>query len=760
MAVATRPLQTEPARPILRRPAGEKGVTERLARWCSTHPRRTLSIWVGVILASLAAVALVMGDLTTEGHVSGDPESVRGEALIAASFPPDPKRIVTDIIVIRSDRYGVQDAAFGDFVHRYHLAAQRTGVVINATSYFETRDPALVSRDGHATIIPLNVRSHDEIEPIVDLVARADASPEFTVAMTGEHTVERDFDELSQHDLKSGELKYGVPAALLVLLLVFGAIVAGLVPLLLALVSIVVGFGLVALLSQPFELSIFILNMLTGMGLALGIDYTLFVISRYREERGRGREPDEAIGAAGATASRAVLFSGSTFVVAMFGLLLVPASIMRSLAAGAIVVGIVSVLAALTLLPALLGLLRDRVNALRIPLIGASLDRTNPEGRFWRAVIDRVLRRPVLSLALAGALLVAAAGPLIGMQIGQMGVSTMPDRFVAKRGFVALQRDFPQATTDPVRIVVDRVTDAEAQTGVRRVAAALASDPRFGEPEVQRAGDVVLLTAPVRGDADGNAAVAAVRDLRAQVVRPAFEGTVAAPYVTGASVENGEYFDAVTDPAPYVFAFVLGLTLVLLTLAFRSVVVAGTAIVLNLLSVGAAYGLLVLVFQHGVGAGVLGFQQVESIDAWLPLFLFGVLFGLSMDYQVFLLSRIKERYDEVGETTRAVSFGVATTARIITGAALIIVAVFFGFAMGDYVGFQQMGFGVGVALLLDATVIRSIILPAAMHLLGPRTWYLPPWLQWLPHLQVEGRRQLVATARPHQPSPDLEEVSQ
>jgi RND superfamily putative drug exporter len=745
--------------------ARRAGVTERLAGWCSAHPRRTLGTWALAIVFALAAVAFVMGELTTESHVSGA-ESQRAESLIAESFPPDPKRIVTDIIVIRSESYRVDDRAFYEFVHRNHVAAKRTGVVINARSYFERRDPVLVSRDGHATIIPLYVKTHDEIEPIVDLVARADADPNFAVSMTGDHTVERDFDELSQHDLKSGELQYGVPAALLVLLLVFGAVVAGLVPLLLAIVSIVVALGIVALLSQPFDLSLFILNMLTGMGLALGIDYSLFVISRYREERGRGREPGEAITAAGATASRAVLFSGTAFVIAMFGLLLVPASIMRSLALGAIVVGVVSVVAALTLLPALLGLLGDRVNALRIPVVGASLERRNPEGRFWRAVIERVLRRPALSLTLAVALLVAAATPVFGMQIGQMGVSTMPDRFVAKRGFLALERDFPQATTDPVRIVVDGATGAKARAGVRRVAAALAADPRFGEAQVQQAEGVVLLTAPIRGDADSNAAVAAVRELRADVVRPALAGTGAVPYVGGTSAENGEYFDAVTDPAPSVFAFVLGLTLVLLTVAFRSLVVAGTAIVLNLLSVGAAYGLLVLVFQHGVGAGVLGFQQVESIDAWIPLFLFAVLFGLSMDYQVFLLSRIKERYDEVGDTAQAVAFGVATTARIITGAALIIVAVFAGFAMGDYVGFQQMGFGVGIALLIDATVIRSIILPSAMRLLGRRTWYLPGWLQWLPRLQIEGRRAaLVVTpgtsgvAHPRQRRRDPKEVS-
>ena len=257
---------------------------------------------------------------------------------------------------------------------------------------------------------------------------------------------------------------------------------------------------------------------------------------------------------------------------------------------------------------------------------------------------------------------------------------------------------------------------------------------------VQRSRDVVLLTAPVRGDPNSNAAVGAVRKLSADVVGPAFASTSAVPHVGGISAKDGEYFDAVTKPAPWVFAFVLGLTLALLTLAFRSLVVAATAVLLNLLSVGAAYGLLVLVFEQGVATGVLGFQHVDSIDAWVPLFLFSVLFGLSMDYQVFLLSRIKEHHDASGDTTAAVRFGVATTARIITGAALIIVAVFAGFATGDLVMFQQMGFGVAVALLVDATIIRSVILPGAMRLLGRWNWYLPAWLDWLPRLDVEGPR--------------------
>jgi uncharacterized membrane protein YdfJ with MMPL/SSD domain len=249
---------------------------------------------------------------------------------------------------------------------------------------------------------------------------------------------------------------------------------------------------------------------------------------------------------------------------------------------------------------------------------------------------------------------------------------------------------------------------------------------------------VAMLTAPVRGDPAGKAAVSAVRELRSTTVPAAFNDTDEDVLVGGTTSENIDYFDSVIGPAPWVIAFVLGLTLVFLTVVFRSVVVAATAVVLNLLSVGAAYGLLVLVFEHGFASGLLGFHHVDTIEAWVPLFLFSVLFGLSMDYQVFLLSRIRERYDASGGTTEAVTFGVASTARIITGAALIIVAVFSGFAAGELVMFQQMGFGVAIALLIDATIIRSVLLPAVMHLLGRWNWYLPRWLDWLPQVDVEG----------------------
>ncbi len=436
-----------------------------------------------------------------------------------------------------------------------------------------------------------------------------------------------------------------------------------------------------------------------------------------------------------------MLFSGTVFVVAMFGMLLVPNSIMRSLAVGAILVGIVSVVAALTLLPAVLGLLGDRVNALRIPIVGRrSLETANAEGRFWGGIVRRVLGRPVLSLALSTAVLVALALPVLGMNIGTSGVSSLPDRFASKQGFEALERDFPGTTTDPAEIVVSNASGADVQQALGELRTALAADPRFGDGELERSadGDVALLTVPVAGDPTTTAAISAVRELRDEVIPAALAGTEAEALVGGTSSENIDYFDSVVDPAPAVIAFVLLLTFILLTVVFRSVVVAGTAVLLNLLSVAAAYGLLVLVFQEGFGADLLGFQTTDTIEAWVPLFLFSVLFGLSMDYQVFLLSRIRERFDQTGDTTDAVTFGVGSTARIITGAALIIVAVFSGFARGDLIMFQQMGFGVAVALLIDATIIRSVLLPSAMKLLGDWNWYLPGWLEWLPRLQVEG----------------------
>jgi uncharacterized membrane protein YdfJ with MMPL/SSD domain len=716
--------------------------TQGIAVASARHPWRVISAWAVTAIAAVAAiVALLGGALTTEGEPTNNPESERALEARAQAFPG--RSPATDAIVISSGRYTVDSAQFRALGARLARDLRR----IDGVAAVETRGSpvSLVSADKHAALVQLSVADADYADALIAAVERADASPAFEVTVTGEKTREHDFNELSQDDLKSGELQFGLPAALIILLLVFGGVVAGLVPLLMAMFSIVVALGLTALVAQGFELSVFVVNMLTGMGLALGIDYALFIVSRYREERGGGRAKLDAISASGGTASRAVLFSGTAFVIAMFGMFIVPSSIMRSLAVGAILVGAVSVAAALTLLPALLGLLGDRVDALRIPLIGSrSTEAANPEGRFWGAIVRRVLRRPGLSLALSVGVLLALAAPIFGMTTGTSGVSALPERFESRQGFAALEREFPQVTTEPTAIVV---TEAAGRPAARRALAGLrttlSEDSRFGPGRIERSadGETAVLTVPVQGDPSGEDAIAGVRDLRSDIVPGAFRGMDTEVLVGGITAENIDYFDSVIDPAPIVIAFVLGLTFVLLTIVFRSLVIAGLSVVLNLLSVGAAFGLLVLVFQHGVGAGLFGFQQVDSIEAWVPLFLFSVLFGLSMDYQVFMLSRIKERYEQTRDTGDAVYFGVASTARIITGAALIIVAVFAGFARGDLIMFQQMGFGVAVALLIDATVIRSVLLPAAMRLLGRWNWHVPSWLEWLPRVRLEARSQ-------------------
>jgi uncharacterized membrane protein YdfJ with MMPL/SSD domain len=719
-----------------------RGITERLAQACAGQPRRVFVGWAVAVLAALALVATSLHGLTSSGTVSGNPESRRADALIGRAFPPTPQDLLArfaDLVVVSSTRYRAESPRFRAFVTQLVADGAATGKVIAASTYLSGAR-GLVSADGHATLIRLRVGGDSEIKPIVAIVNRFDRTPGFSVAITGEHTVGNDFNTLSQRDLEHGELFFGLPAALVVLVLVFGAVLAGLVPVLMALLSIVVGLGLVAILSLEFSLSVFIVNMLVGMGLALGIDYSLFVISRYREERSTGFGKDEAIRLSGATASRAVLFSGGTFVVALFGMLLVPTNIMRSLAAGAIVVGVVSVAAALTLLPALLSVLGDRVNSLPVPVLGRNLGRADSaESRVWSTIIHHVLRRPLLSLVLSAGAMIALAVPALDLHIGSSGVDTLPNDLPAKRGYLALRREFPSRSPYTADIVVQGGGSSAVHRRLVQVERRLARDPRFGPGAIRtsRVAGVSLLTVPVRGDPVGGSAVSAVRDLHDHVLPAAFAGTGATVLVGGKTEQNAEYFDAVTNPTPYVLLFVLGLSLIVLTVAFRSLVVALVSIALNLLSVGAAYGLITLVFLDGYGAGLFGFEHVPVVDAWVPLFLFSVLFGLSMDYQVFLLSRIKERYDASGDTRQAVLSGVASTARIITGAALIIIIVFVGFARGQLVQFQQMGFGVAVALLLDATVIRSIVLPSAMALLGERIWYLPRWLEWLPHVEVE-----------------------
>jgi RND superfamily putative drug exporter len=713
--------------------------TERAARAASRHAKRTLAVWGVVFLVAVALIAtLLPSALTTDSHVLNDPESERAYDLIASRLPLPPDR-VDELVAVYSPTLTLDDPRFRVKLRRVRDALEATGAVRQVQDPLgPAADPQLVSRDRHAALlaVELGPNAEEQIERVVEAV-RAEDGNGFEVAVTGEWSADHDFMKLSNDDLKNGELFFGLPASLVVLVLVFGAVVGAMVPLILAIVSIVVALGLTALLGQGFELSYYVVNMLTGMGLALGIDYALFVVSRFREERVAGRSPDDAIGVAGRTATRAVFFSGAAFVLAMFGMVIVPDTILRSLAAGAILVGFVSVAAALTLLPALLALLGDRVNALRLPLTG----RLSPgaEGRFWSAIVRAVMRRPVVSVVAAVVLLLAAAAPVLDIRTGLAGIRTLPDAYASKQGFLLLEREFGVGTTDTVQVVVEGdVRDPQVRLGVQRVEALVERSPVFGAPEVTISPrkDLALIEALVAGDSRDTRTEQAVEQLRRDA-RRALAGTGARVLVTGETAEVIDYRNLTSQWLPRVFAFVLGLSFLLLTLAFRSIVVAAKAIVLNLLSVGAAYGLLVLVFQHGVGNELFGFSQVDAIAAWLPLFLFSVLFGLSMDYHVFLLSRIRERYLQSGDNAEAVASGIGTTARLITGAALIIIAVFAGFASGQLVEFQQMGFGVAVSLFIDATLIRCVLLPAAMKLLGDWNWYLPGWLGWLPHVEIE-----------------------
>jgi putative drug exporter of the RND superfamily len=727
-------------------------VTGRVARACASRPWWVLGGWVLGVVASVVLIVSFLGEaLTSTAEVTTPTDSKRGQDLLAEQMRRGSQP--SEVVVVRSPTLTAEDPAFQDQVQRLRQQVLATGM-LDAAAVARVEDLP-VSPDRHAVLLPLPLRADaDEIEPLVELVGAADGRGGLDVELVGEATADRDFEELSGQDLRQGELAFGLPAALVVLLLVFGSLLAGLVPLGLAVVSIVVALALASLVGQGFGLSVFVVNMITGMGLALGIDYALFVVSRYREERAGGRDKLDAISTAGATASRAVLFSGLAFALAMVGMVLVPDTILRSLAVGAILVGVVSVVAALTLLPALLGLLGDRVNALRLPIVGRSLGRPGGvQGGLWSRMVQGVVARPVLGLVASAGLLLALAVPVLDLERGFAGVSTLPDRFPSKQGLLALEAAFPGATTEPAKVVIHgQVTTPQVSAAIQRLRRDLDGPGSFGPAtlEANQAGDLAVLSVPVGADAESATAYAAVRQLRDTLIPAAFAGVQAQVLVTGDTAENLDYFAIIGRWLPLVLAFVLGLSFVLLVLAFRTIVVPAVAIALNLLSVGAAYGLLVLVFQHGYGVDLLGLQRVDAVEAWVPLFLFSVLFGLSMDYQVFLLSRIHERYRQTGDPTDAVVVGVGSTARIITGAALIIVAVFCGFAAGELAMFQQMGLGVAVALLLDATVVRSVLMPATLAILGDRAWYLPRWLGRLPRLTIE------APAAPAAPVPASE----
>ena len=735
---------------------------EPIARACARHPWRVLGAWAVVLVVSGAMTALFLsGSLTNDEHFTSNPESARADALIAQRIPATDKP--QELIVVRSNTLTVDSPAFRAEVAGISSRVMALGkdVVESAVDYTTVPLPSLVSADKHSTVAVFTMTGNQQAadKNVAKLVAAAKGAGNasgFTLLATGEPSINQDFSATAERDLRTGEI-FGAGIALIILVLVFGAVVTAAVPLVLAAAAIVLALGITTLVGRVMDLSFFITNMITMIGLAMGIDYSLFVVSRYREERLAGREKVDAVGRAGSTASRSVLFSAMAVILALGGLFLVPSTLFHSMAMGAIIAVFTALMAALTLLPALLGLLGDKVNALRVPLLRGARGGAGRPGGFWDRLSRGVMRRPVFSLLAAVAVLALAASLYFSISLGSAGVATLPPASESRQGFELLMKDFSAGQElSPVQIVIDGKAGSPAVVdGTKRLEATLAGDKRFQGParsQVSPAGDLTVLSFGIAADASSKAAQQAVRQLRSTYIPEAFSGTAVGAtgspaaaaevtakdvLVTGQTAGTIDYLDTINAATPWVFLFILGLSFVLLALVFRSLVVPLKAILMNLLSVGAAYGLMVAVFQKGWGAGFLGLQHVDFIEAWVPLFLFAVLFGTSMDYHVFLLSRIREHFDETGDNRESVAFGLRRTGGIITGAALIMDAVFGGFAAGQLVMFQQLGFGLAVAVLLDATIVRSILVPAAMRLLGSANWWFPHKLRWLPDMRVE-----------------------
>jgi RND superfamily putative drug exporter len=749
---------------------------EALARASSRHPWRTVGIWAAILVAGFVAMSTLLSPaLSNDFDFTNNPEAIRAQKLLEQEGLE--QDVSPESFVLVGGEGATSDPQFAEKVNAAlnDLRGLDPSAVLQVPSGYplseqDASNPQvaalgpIASDDGTAVLFSVVLtgdtdKTAEQVENL-NAIRERYSTDGTTMYALGEPTSTDDFKKISEEDFKKGDF-IGIVVAIIVLLIVFGSLLAGVTPIIMGLFAIFTALGLVGLIGTFWRFSFFVPNLISMMGLAVGIDYSLFIVSRYREERARGRDNLEAIGRSGATANRAVFFSGMTVVLALAGMMLVPTTIFRGLAGGAILVVLISIALSMSLLPALMSLFADRlVKPGRVFGRGRTLEHGRAGG-FWDTVTRGVMARPWVFLLLASAFMIVLSIPYWaqsnpqdngrGIRTGFSGISTIPDDIQTKQAFTVLISKFPttgqQSTADVV--VPGASSDATVQQGIQALEAAASRDSSFGEPQPPQTsadGTVTLVRFPFAGEATDNsseAAVDAITAMRETYVPQAF-GADSGVLVGGDTATVKDFFDISDFYTPIIILLVLGLSFILLTVVFRSIVVPAKAIVMNLLSVGAAYGLIVLIFQKGgpaftkTIADALNFIQVDAIEAWLPLFLFSILFGLSMDYQVFLISRIREEYDKTGDNSEAVAFGLRTTGGIITGAAIIMVAVFAAFASGRIAGIQQMGFGLAVAVFLDATIVRSILVPSAMKLLGHRNWYLPGWLQWLPKLDVEG----------------------
>jgi len=713
-----------------------------MGRWSADHWKTATFGWL-VLMVAAFAVGGQVGTKKVDPNTSGPGESGRMNRILDAGF----KQPAGESVLIQSRSVRAGAPAFDSAVEDVVTRVSKVAAVQNIRSPLDPGHAGQIANDRTAALVEFDIRGDkdeagDKIGPVLESVADAQrAHPGFFIGEFGDASSKQAVDTVFADDLKSAGV-FSIPLTLIILVVAFGALVAAGIPLLLALTAVFATFGLLALPSHLLPIADEAFAVVLLVGLAVGVDYSMFYLKRERQERAAGRSERAALEAAAATSGRSVLVSGLTVMVAMAGLFLTGDATFASFGYATMIVVAVAVLGSLTVLPALLSKLGNRVDRLHVPLVGR-LRRDDGEGRIWGAIVDRVLRRPVLSAAVAGGLLLALAAPALQLRIATPGPgAAFPRSLDIVRTYNRMQQAFP-GTALPANVVVraPSVNAPAVRDAIDRLEQRARASGKMGDSitvDVNADATVANITVPIAGtgtDPASNTALAQLRNAIVPETVGALPNTEAG--VTGLTAEWKDQGEQMKSTLPLVVAFVLLFAFGLMLVAFRSIVIAVKAIVLNLLSVAAAYGLLVLVFQHGVGKGLLGFNGTSGIAPVVPLLLFVILFGLSMDYHVFIVSRIRESFQRGASMDDAISEGIKSTAGVVTSAAIVMVGVFSIFGTLSILMFKQFGVGLAAAILIDATIVRGVLLPATMKLLGERNWYLPGWLQWLPRLDSE-----------------------
>jgi RND superfamily putative drug exporter len=710
-----------------------------MAHWSAQHRKKAILGWLAFAIV-LFAVNLSAPMTTIVPETSGPGESGRADTILYDDF----KQPAGEEVLIQSRQLTTSDPAFKAAVQAVVTGVSNLDAVAKVKSPFAPGNGGFISADKHSALVRMEIRgpsedAADKIDPVVARVAEVQkAHPQLYVGSFGESTgkaLQASFGK----DLKRAGL-FSIPLTLIILLVAFGAVVAAGIPLLLGLTAVLATLGIVAAISHVLPMADTVSAIILLIGLAVGVDYTLFYLKREREERAAGRSEAAALEAAAATSGRSVLVSGSTVLVAMAGMFFTADATFASFGVATMTVVAVAMLGSLTVLPALLSKLGDKIDRGRVPFVHR-LRRGGGENRIWGAIVDRVLRRPLVSALLAGGLLVAIAVPAVQLQTAQPSIDTYPQKLLGT--YNRIKAAFPgeeNATTVVLKVPnVDTPAVHQAVQELKRRALVTGVMNEPIDVDTNSAKTVMAISIATEGDGTDSTSNKALTALRDTII-PATVGALPTSdvAVTGMTAYARDFHQQMRTVAPLVFGFVLLFAFGLMLVSFRSVVIAAKAVLLNLLSVGAAYGILVLVFQHGWGKGLLGFEFTGGIDPFLPILLFVILFGLSMDYHVFILSRVREAYDRGMTTDQAVAHGIKTTAGVVTSAAAVMVAVFAVFATLQAMILKQFGVGLAAAVLIDATIIRAILLPASMKLLGEWNWYLPKWLEWLPRFDGEG----------------------